>query len=174
MTKITAIQGDITIQKVDAIVNAANTWLRGGGGVDGAIHAAAGSKLLEECITLGGCKTGEAKITKGYNLPAKYVIHTVGPFFDEEDHQMETLLSNCYRNSLGLAVSHKIRTIAFPAISTGVFRYPKDMAAKIALTTTQHFIREHPDSLDEVRFVLFEELNYNIYSDLLAQKELGK
>lgn len=169
MTKITIVRGDITAESVDAIVNAANSSLLGGGGVDGAIHAAAGPKLLEECATLGGCETGEAKITKGYNLPAKYIIHTVGPFFEPENDQMEALLSACYRNSLNVAKQNSIRTIAFPAISTGVFRYPKDEAARIAVATVKSFIEKNPQSFDEVHFVLFEELDYNLYSSILAQ-----
>lgn len=171
MTKITIVRGDITTQNVDAVVNAANSTLLGGGGVDGAIHRAAGPELLEECMTLGGCETGKAKITNGYNLPAKHIIHTVGPFFEAENNQMEALLSGCYRSSLSLAKQNSIRTIAFPAISTGVFRYPKDEAARIAITTVKNFIKKNSQSFDEIRFVLFEELDYNIYSSILAQQK---
>lgn len=137
MTKIILVKGDITQQKVEAIVNADNKTLLGGGGVDGAIHYAAGPKLLEECKKLNGCNTGEAKITKGYNLPAKFVIHTVGPIYGKE----KKLLSSCYKNCLILAKKHKIKTIAFPAISTGVYDYPKKEAAEIAIATIKNFVK---------------------------------
>ncbi len=166
MTQIKITQGDITKITVDAIVNAANKTLLGGGGVDGAIHFVAGRELYEECKNLGGCNTGEAKITKGYKLPAKFVIHTVGPVYGYENGNDAELLANCYKNSLALAEKHGLRSIAFPAISTGVFRYPKDEAAKIALSTVKDFIREKPEILDLVNFVLFDELNYNIYKHL--------
>ncbi|MFA6587547.1 MAG: O-acetyl-ADP-ribose deacetylase [Patescibacteria group bacterium] len=154
MTRITTILGDITQQKVDAIVNAANPRLSGGGGVDGAIHKAAGPGLLKECQTLGGCKVGEAKITKGYNLPVKFVIHTVGPVYRGLAQDAE-LLALCYRNSLDLALKNKVRTIAFPAISTGAYGYPKEEAEKIALHTVKEWVLAHPETLDEVRLVLF-------------------
>ncbi len=162
MTKITMIKGDITKQAVDAIVNAANQTLLGGGGVDGAIHRAAGPELLEECRTLGGCATGEAKITKGYRLPAKYVIHTVGPIYGREPLKEAELLANCYKNSLNLAKTPNIKTIAFPAISTGVYGYPKEEAAQIAINTVKDFIAKD-DSLEEVRFVLFSDSDLKLY-----------
>lgn len=166
MTRIQMVKGDITEQHVDAIVNAANSSLLGGGGVDGMIHYVAGPELREECKKLGKCETGEAKITKGYKLPAKYVIHTVGPVYGHEEGNEELLLSNCYTNSLKLAREHGLRSIAFPAISTGVFKYPKDEAAHVAIETVRYFISRNPDALDEIRFVLFDELNFNIYSQL--------
>jgi O-acetyl-ADP-ribose deacetylase (regulator of RNase III) len=166
MTKITAVKGDITKQVVNAIVNAANKTLLGGGGVDGAIHRAAGPELLEECRTLGGCETGEAKITKGYRLPAKYVIHTVGPVYGRQKETQAGLLANCYKNSLLLAKKHHLKTIAFPAISTGVYGYPKEEAAKIAIKTVKDFIAGD-NSLEEIRFVLFSEDDLEVYKKLL-------
>ena len=153
--------GDITKENVDAIVNAANTSLLGGGGVDGAIHRAAGPKLLAECIQLHGCKTGEAKLTKGYNLPAKFIIHTVGPVWHGGNQNEDELLANCYRSSLKVAQENQINTIAFPAISTGVYRFPIDRAAQIAVKT----VKEYLDSsgIKKVVFVCFDELNYKIY-----------
>jgi O-acetyl-ADP-ribose deacetylase (regulator of RNase III) len=167
MTKITVIKGDITLIKVDAIVNAANTSLLGGGGVDGAIHRAAGAELLEECRQLHGCKTGEAKITKGYKLPAAYVIHTVGPVWHGGNDGEEQLLSNVYNNSLLLAVGHNIRAIAFPNISTGVYHFPKSAAAQIAMKTLRLFLAAHPGKIDEVIFVCFDDENYTLYNSLL-------
>jgi O-acetyl-ADP-ribose deacetylase (regulator of RNase III) len=164
MTKILIIRGDITKITVDAIVNAANKSLLGGGGVDGAIHFAAGPDLSSECKLLGGCSTGGAKITKGYNLPTKYVVHTVGPIFGQENEQEAKLLASCYKSSLLLAKEHNLRSISFPAISTGVFLYPKEEAAKIALTTVSDFIDTHPDAFDIIYFVLFDEFNLNIYN----------
>lgn len=166
MTKITLVKGDITKQKVDVIVDAANKSLLGGGGVDGAIHQAAGSKLLEECRKLGGCQTGEAKITKGYNLPAKYVIHTVGPIYGKENGKEAELLTSCYKNSLLLAKKHKIKTIAFPAISTGVYGYPKKEAARIAIETIKDFVKNN-DWFKEIRLVVFSNETYRIYQELL-------
>lgn len=168
MTKITIIKGDITKQAVDAIVNAANKTLLGGGGVDGAIHRAAGPELLGECKTLGGCETGEAKITKGYRLPAKYVIHTVGPIYGREGGKEAELLANCYTNSLSLAKKHHIKTIAFPAISTGVYGYPKEEAAKIVFKTVKDFIAKD-DSLEEIRFVLFSDSDSKLYEKIFKE-----
>jgi O-acetyl-ADP-ribose deacetylase (regulator of RNase III) len=139
--RIELVQGDITKLQVDAIVNAANESLLGGGGVDGAIHRAAGPQLLNECRKLGGCPTGEAKITKGYKLPAKHVIHTVGPVWHGGGHGEDDLLANCYRNSLALAEKHGLATIAFPSISTGVYRFPMDRAVRIALKEIMAFLR---------------------------------
>ncbi|MDI9519133.1 MAG: O-acetyl-ADP-ribose deacetylase [Bacillota bacterium] len=164
MTIIKAIKGDITlVDNVDAIVNAANNSLLGGGGVDGAIHRAAGSKLLQECITLNGCKTGEAKITKGYNLPCKYVIHTVGPIWYGGNNNEEELLKNCYLNSMKLARKYEIRSIAFPSISTGAYRFPVDLASSIAINTVKEYIKENPNLFDLVIWVLFDDNTYNIY-----------
>jgi O-acetyl-ADP-ribose deacetylase (regulator of RNase III) len=168
MTKLSVIQGNITKLAVDAIVNAANTSLLGGGGVDGAIHKAAGPELLAECQTLNGCKTGEAKLTKGYNLPAKYVIHTVGPVWNGGKHHEEELLKNAYHNSLQLAKEYHIRTIAFPNISTGVYRFPKEQAAVIAVTTAKSFVSSNNNSLDEIIFVCFDNENYELYKRLVS------
>lgn len=155
--RIQTVQGDITkVDDLEAIVNAANNSLLGGGGVDGAIHRAAGRELLAECRTLHGCKTGEAKITGAYRLPCKYVIHTVGPVWRGGQDGEEQLLENAYWNSLQTAVAHGIRTIAFPSISTGVYRYPVDRAALVAVRTVRKFCEEHMDQIDIVRFVLFD------------------
>jgi len=164
--RIDIMQGDITRIRVDAIVNAANNSLLGGGGVDGAIHDAAGPELLEECRTIGGCPTGEARITKGYNLPAKYVIHTVGPIYDEEPDPAK-LLASCYKNSLELALKHSIKTIAFPAISCGVYGYPIEDACKIAVDTVVSFLKVHK-SIEKVIFMLFSTDSYAIYQARLA------
>ncbi|MCH9028733.1 MAG: O-acetyl-ADP-ribose deacetylase [Bacteroidetes bacterium] len=166
--KVEIHKGDITKLKVDAIVNAANTTLLGGGGVDGAIHRAAGKELLEECKKLNGCKTGEAKITKGYNLSAKYVIHTVGPVWNGGKHNEDELLASCYRNSLKLAVENGIKSIAFPAISTGVYRFPLERAAKIAIDEVTKFLNENIE-IEKVIFVAFDEQTYNYYMETLIE-----
>ena len=162
ISTIEIFNGDITKLKVDAIVNAANSSLLGGGGVDGAIHRTAGPKLLEECRKLNGCKTGEAKITKGYNLPANFVIHTVGPVWNGGSYDEEGLLSNCYLNSLKLAVENKIKSIAFPAISTGVYGFPLERAAQIAIKTVKKFIQSDK-SIQKIIFVCFDDITYQTY-----------
>jgi O-acetyl-ADP-ribose deacetylase (regulator of RNase III) len=151
--RLALVRGDITRIAVDAIVNAANTTLLGGGGVDGAIHRAAGPELLAECKLLGGCRPGEAKITRGYLLPARFVIHTVGPVWSGGNHSEAETLANCYRNSLRVAAENAVRTIAFPAISCGAYRYPIADAAKIAVETTREFLEEN-DSIGEITFVV--------------------
>lgn len=166
--QINLILGDITQLKVDVIVNAANTGLLGDGGVDGAIHRAAGKQLLEECRTLNGCPTGDAKITKGYNLPAKYVIHTVGPVWNSGKYNEKELLTGCYKNSLQLAMENNCRTIAFPNISTGVYRFPKDIAAQIAISTVKSFIEKNT-IIEKVIFVCFDKENFEIYNKLLSE-----
>jgi O-acetyl-ADP-ribose deacetylase (regulator of RNase III) len=169
--KIEVRQGDITKLQVDAIVNAANTSLLGGGGVDGAIHRAAGPQLLEECRTLGGCPTGEARLTKGYRLPARHVIHTVGPVYRGTPRDRE-LLTGCYRNSLELAVQHHVASIAFPAISCGVYGYPIEEACRVAVDTTVGFLENHP-SLKTVIFMLFSAGDLKVYQDYIARKNSG-
>lgn len=167
-TNITLHKGDITKLEVDAIVNAANKSLLGGGGVDGAIHRAAGPQLLEECKTLGGAETGEAKITNGYNLPAKFVIHTVGPVWNGGKYNEDVLLKSCYENSLKLAVENSIETIAFPSISTGVYHFPIERACEIAIKTVNNFIKEN-QQLKEVIFCTFSEGNYKVYERILGE-----
>ncbi|MDH3997724.1 MAG: O-acetyl-ADP-ribose deacetylase [Desulfuromonadales bacterium] len=162
------IQGDITTLDVDAIVNAANQSLLGGGGVDGAIHRIAGPQLLEECKTLGGCDTGEAKITSGYKLPAKHVIHTVGPVWRDGKQNEDALLASCYRSSLQLAVDHNLRSIAFPSISTGVFRFPIERASHIALRIVLDFV-ESGDSAPRVIFTCFSERDLAVYRNTLEE-----
>jgi O-acetyl-ADP-ribose deacetylase (regulator of RNase III) len=168
MSKMDVIQGDITTLKVDAIVNAANTSLLGGGGVDGAIHDAAGPELLEECKTVGPCPAGEARLTRGYQLPAKYVIHTVGPVWHGGDYGEAELLANCYRHSLSLAIRHHIKTIAFPAISTGAYGYPMDEAATIAVEETARFLSCQDASL-HVTFVCFDRVAYKAFSSAVQR-----
>jgi O-acetyl-ADP-ribose deacetylase (regulator of RNase III) len=163
-------QGDITTLQVDAIVNAANRSLLGGGGVDGAIHRAAGPQLLAECKTLGGCATGEAKITGGYRLPARHVIHTVGPVYRNRPDDPE-MLASCYRNSLRLAVENGLRTIAFPAISCGVYGYPLEEASRIAIDTVHEFLQKDR-SLEKVVFAVFSADLYRIYHDYLQSLEI--
>ncbi|MFV0269506.1 MAG: O-acetyl-ADP-ribose deacetylase [Draconibacterium sp.] len=167
MTRISLHPGDITRLKVDAIVNAANQTLLGGGGVDGAIHRAAGPELLKECRTLNGCKTGDAKITQGYKLPAKFVIHTVGPVYYNGRNNEAEKLASCYQRSLEIAENHQVKSIAFPNISTGVYGYPKEEAAQIAIQMVRHFAKEK-NQVDEVIFCVFDEENYLLYQQLLG------
>ena len=168
LERISIQQGDITKLAVDAIVNAANSRLLGGGGVDGAIHRAAGPELLAECRQLGGCPTGEARITKGYQLPARHVIHTVGPIYQGRPEDAR-LLKGCYVSSLTLAAERHLASIAFPAISCGVYGYPLEDACQIAITTTLDFLEDHP-GLKQVIFVLFSESDRQIYEDTLARQ----
>ena len=171
--RIEAILGDITKQKVDAIVNAANTSLLGGGGVDGAIHRAAGPELLEECRGLHGCRTGEAKITKGYRLPAKHVIHTPGPVWHGGTSGEADKLASCYRNCLRLAAENGCRTVDFPSISTGVYHFPLDKAAKIAVATIAEGLAAYPE-IERVRMVCFDERTKSFYdAEIAALDEQG-
>ena len=166
--RIELIKADITTLDVDAIVNAANKTLLGGGGVDGAIHRAAGPELLKECKELNGCPTGQAKITRGYNLKARYIIHTVGPVWYGGYRDETELLSSCYKSSLTLAKKHKTKTIAFPGISTGIYGFPKDLAALIAVNETKRFLNKNTYP-EKVLFVAFDDESYNIYRKLLNQ-----
>ncbi len=164
--QIKIVEGDITELEVDAIVNAANSSLLGGGGVDGAIHRAAGPKLLDECRKLGGCPTGEVRLTKGYDLPAKYVIHAVGPVWDGGGHGEDESLANCYRNALQTAIDHKIHSIAFPAISTGIYGFPLKRATEIAVREVREFLDKHPQ-IDEVIFCCFDDRTARVYEETL-------
>lgn len=169
-SQLELLAGDLVTQEVEALVNAANSSLRGGGGVDGAIHRAAGPELLAECRTLGGCSTGEARLTRGYNLKARFVIHAVGPVYRSHPQDAE-LLSAAHRSSLELASLHKIRSLAFPAISTGAYGYPLDEAAGVALRTTKHYLEAHPE-IELVRFVLWGEPALTAYQRV-AREILG-
>ncbi|MEO8399133.1 MAG: O-acetyl-ADP-ribose deacetylase [Ignavibacteriaceae bacterium] len=164
--KIEIAKGDITKFKVDAIVNAANTSLLVGGGVDGAIHRAAGPQLLEYNKKLGGCSKGEAKISPGFNLPAKFIIHTVGPVWDGGKNNEPELLANCYKNSLRLAIENNAKTIAFPAISTGIYHFPLEQATKIALTETKKILQNN-SSIEKIIFVCFDEKTFEVYKNFL-------
>ena len=168
-TEIIIVEGDITEINAEAIVNAANNSLLGGGGVDGAIHKAAGRELLAECRTLGGCNTGEAKITRGYNLKSKYVIHTVGPVWKGGNSGEKELLAACYRNSLQIALEKGIKSVAFPSISTGVYGYPIDKAAETAVNSVKEFLASY-DKFDKIIFVCFGMSAYNIYKTLLFKE----
>ncbi|UCJ14958.1 O-acetyl-ADP-ribose deacetylase [Pseudomonas sp. MM211] len=165
---LTALQGDITRLDVDAIVNAANSSLLGGGGVDGAIHRAAGSELVHECRLLGGCKTGEAKLTRGYRLPARFIIHTVGPVWRSGDQGEAQLLASCYRNALRLAAEKGLSSIAFPSISTGIYGYPIDQAARIAVTTVRAEWADHP-GIDQAVFCCFSAGDLAVYQQALTE-----
>lgn len=173
MTKIELIKGDITKITADAIVNAANSSLLGGGGVDGAIHRAGGSAILDACVAIrnkqGKCKIGEAVITTAGNLPANHVIHTVGPVWNGGAKKEEELLKNCYINSLNLALENNVKTIAFPNISTGIYHYPKDKAADVAIASVKEFLENNNQAIDKVIFVCFDDENYTIYKSILEQ-----
>ena len=169
--RMTVVRGDITRLAMDAIVNAANSSLLGGGGVDGAIHRAAGPELVHECRLRGGCPTGEARLTRGYRLPARYIIHTVGPVWQGGKHGEEALLASCYRNSLALAVEQALRTVAFPCISTGIFRFPGDRAARIAIATVAGELERHAEL--EVTFCCFSERDEALYREQLTEAHLG-
>jgi len=172
MPEIEIELGDLTQQKVEAIVNAANRTLLGGGGVDGAIHRAAGPALLEECRALKGCPTGEARITRGYRLPAEWIIHTVGPVWRGGDEREDELLAECYRSCFQIVLERGIRSIAFPAISTGAYGFPIDRAARIALAEARSFLAAHPHSLDRIVFVCFDRHTQTTYLDAAGLVEL--
>ena len=166
------VKGDITQNHgVQAIVNAANTSLLGGGGVDGAIHRAAGPQLLAECRLLNGCRTGKAKITKGYNLPCEYIIHTPGPHWNGGKSGEHELLASCYRSCLEMAVEKGIRSLAFPSVSTGIYRFPVDEAAKIAIGTAKEFVAAHPGELDLILWVLFDDQTFSVFENELKTAE---
>jgi len=172
---IKTVRGDITKPLgVQAIVNASNSSLLGGDGVDGAIHRTAGPELLLECRLLGGCKTGQAKLTKAYNLPCDYIIHTVGPVWNGGNKNEEELLASCYRNSLKVAMDNKIRTIAFPSISTGIYRFPVELAAKVAVSTVADFLRVNKDKFDLVEWVLFDEHTETFYENEVNKLDCNK
>ena len=172
MTILRAIQADITQLNVDAIVNAANSSLLGGSGVNGAIHRAAGPELLAECLTLGGCPTGEARLTRGYNLPAKFVIHTVGPVWHGGSQDEAKLLASCYRESLSIAAAQNLASIAFPCISTGIFGYPPEQAATVAIDAVREFVRT-PSSLREVIFCCYSASDLELYLPLIGNTQGG-
>ena len=172
MTKLEVVQGDITEQKTGAIVNAANTTLLGGGGVDGAIHRKAGPDLLEECRMIGGCATGEARLTKGYLLPAPFVIHTVGPVWNGGAKKEDDLLAACYRNTLQLAKQKGIKSIAFPSISTGAYRFPAERAAKIAVSTVRQFL-DQAGEIEKVVFVCFSKQDFELYKKITEEKVIA-
>lgn len=167
MAKLSLYKGDITQMQTDAIVNAANSSLLGGGGVDGAIHRAAGKELLQECRLLNGCKKGQAKITRGYQLAARHIIHTVGPIWNGGKNKEPEQLYDAYYNSLVVAKQNGLRTVAFPNISTGVYRFPKAMAAEIAIRAVKEFDAANPGAIDEVLFVCFDDENYGLYEQLM-------
>jgi O-acetyl-ADP-ribose deacetylase (regulator of RNase III) len=167
MTKLQTVKADITTLSVDAVINAANSSLLGGGGVDGAIHRAAGKELLHECRLLGGCKTGDAKITRGYNLPASFIIHTVGPVWNGGTNDESVLLESCYLKSLKLAAERNLASIAFPSISTGIFGYPINEAATIAVTSVRSFISDEPSSFSDVTFCCYSDDDLAVYQELV-------
>ena len=173
MTQIEVLEADITTLDVDAIVNAANSSLLGGGGVDGAIHRAAGPELLAECRTLGGCDAGDAKITKGYRLPARHVIHAVGPVWRGGHQGQPGTLASCYRRSLELCAQHALKSVAFPSISTGIYGFPKDQAAEIAVRTVQVFVAEHPDALSRAIFCCFDAEAARLHREYLGETAAG-